>query len=226
MSNTQPLLKAESLTKNYNQGKLEILRGVNLELHKGEAISIVGASGSGKSTLLHILGTLDRPNSGQLYFKGEDISQQTDEETSFFRNSSMGFVFQFHHLLNEFTALENVAMPCMVGGIGKSEALQRAEKFLYHLGLEERQGHFPTELSGGEQQRVAIARALVMKPEILFADEPTGNLDPETRNTIQELFFELHKNLDLTIVVVTHDRSFANSFPKTLEMKNGLLINA
>ncbi len=224
MSEKSILLKAENLTKSYREGRLEILKGIDLELKSGEAISIMGSSGSGKSTLLHILGTLDRPDNGRLLFKGEDLAQKTDIETSRFRNTSMGFVFQSHHLLNEFTAIENVAMPCLVGGVSRKEANERSEKLLCDLGLRDRVKHFPSELSGGEQQRVAVARALVMKPEILFADEPTGNLDSETRVNIQDLFFQLHESLNLALVVVTHDRQFAFNFPKVLEMKDGCLF--
>ena len=219
----QNLISVQCITKSYPMGetRLEILRGIDLEIKKGEAISIVGASGAGKSTLLHILGTLDRPTLGKVFYNGRDLTRMSDELLAEFRNRTMGFVFQFHHLLGEFTALENVMMPCRISGMSISESREAAEELLGMLGLKERLTHFPSELSGGEQQRVAIARALVRKPEVLFADEPTGNLDTANGERIQNLFFELKERLQLTLVVVTHDSNFAAKFPRTLHMRDG-----
>lgn len=217
------LITAHCVTKSYpmGEGRLEILRGIDLEVHPGEALCIVGASGAGKSTLLHLLGALDRPTLGKVMFKGVDLTRVNEEKLAQYRNHSMGFVFQFHHLLSEFTAVENVMMPCRIAGMSIKEARLEAEKLLDTLGLGERRQHFPTELSGGEQQRVAIARALVRRPEVLFADEPTGNLDTVNAEMIHHLFFELKKKMALTLVVVTHDTEFAKKFPRVLHMKDG-----
>lgn len=223
MSDGSTLIKAVNVHKSYTQGtgELEILRGVNFEVKQGEALAILGASGAGKSTLLHIMGTLDRPNRGELYFEGRNILAMEDEELSRFRNSEMGFVFQFHHLLGEFTALENVMLPCRVGGESIKEAREKALHLLAFMGLAERGDHYPNQLSGGELQRVAIARALVRRPKILFADEPTGNLDSQTSLKIQDLFFRLKEEMKLALVVVTHDLAFATRFPKVYRMKDG-----
>lgn len=221
------LVRATGLKKSYAQGSgsLDILRGVSLDINAGEAIGIVGASGAGKSTLMHILGTLDRPDGGELTFEGRALHTMSDDELSKFRNEKMGFVFQFHHLLAEFSALENVALPARIAGQHPAIARRQAEEWLTKLGLEQRLGHFPNQLSGGELQRVAIARALIRRPRILFADEPTGNLDSMNSQKIQDLFFELKQSLGLTLVVVTHDRAFASRFPRVLEMKDGLWKN-
>lgn len=202
--------------------RLDVLRGIDLDIEKGEAVCIVGSSGAGKSTLLHVMGTLDRPTLGKVYFKGVDLTRETDEKLAEFRNRSMGFVFQFHHLMAEFTALENVMMPCRIAGLSIAESREKASRLLDLMGLSARSKHFPSELSGGEQQRVAIARALVREPEVLFADEPTGNLDTQNAAKIQDLFFELKQTLNLTLVVVTHDLGFAQKFPKVLRMRDGL----
>ncbi len=217
------LLVARGVTKSYPMagGRLEILKGIDLTIEKGEAISIVGSSGAGKSTLLHILGTLDRPTLGKVLHRGIDLTKMTDEEVASHRNATMGFVFQFHHLLAEFSALENVAMPLRIGGDAPIVALARAEEQLIQMGLKDRLHHRPSELSGGEQQRVAIARSIVRKPEILFADEPTGNLDTQNAARIQDLLFELQKSMGLTLVVVTHDTAFAARFPRALRMRDG-----
>lgn len=216
-------LLARGLTKSYPMpsGRLEILRGVDLQVAKGEAVCIVGASGAGKSTLLHILGTLDRPTLGKVFHRGIDLTKMTDDELAEHRNRTMGFVFQFHHLLAEFSALENVAMPLRIGGEPMAKALQAAEEKLVMLGLKDRLHHSPSELSGGEQQRVAVARSIVRGPEILFADEPTGNLDTQNAARIQELFLELHKKMGLTLVVVTHDTGFAARFQRVMRMRDG-----
>ncbi len=224
MNNVGTLLKAVDIHKSYAQGtgELEILRGISLEIKEGEAFAILGSSGAGKSTLLQIMGTLDRPNRGELYCEGRDLLAMNDEELSKFRNSEMGFVFQFHHLLGEFTALENVMIPCRVAGENVKEAKEKAQHLLNFMGLFDRKEHYPNQLSGGELQRVAIARALVRHPKILFADEPTGNLDSTTSAKIQDLFFKLKEEMKLALVVVTHDLAFATRFPKVYRMKDGL----
>ncbi len=218
------ILEAQCVTKAYPMGssRLEVLRGIDLKIAKGEAVCIMGSSGAGKSTLLHILGTLDQPSLGKVLFKGVDITKKPDQELAKFRNESMGFVFQFHHLLSEFTAVENVMMPCRISGMSLKESRRRAESLLDFLSLLDRSEHYPSEMSGGEQQRLAIARALVRKPEVLFADEPTGNLDTNNADKIQSLFFDLKERLGLTLVVVTHDPSFAKKFPRILSMRDGL----
>ncbi len=220
------LLEANQIRKVYkDKGEsLEVLRGVDLQLRKGEMLAIMGDSGAGKSTLLHILGTLDRPTDGSLRFEGQSLSMKRDAELAEFRNKSLGFVFQFHHLLPEFTALENVMLPCRIGGTAKALAKMQAEKLLVELGLKERLKHYPSELSGGERQRVAIARAVVRKPKLLLADEPTGNLDTENTHKIQELIFNLQKQHKLSVLVVTHDKNFASQFPRTMMMQDGRFI--
>ena len=218
------LISVRGATKAYPMGsnRLEVLRGIDVDIAKGEAVCIVGSSGAGKSTLLHVMGTLDKPTLGKVFFKGVDLTRESDEKLAEFRNRSMGFVFQFHHLMAEFTALENVMMPCRIGGLGTSESRERAARLLEVMGLSSRAAHYPSELSGGEQQRVAIARSLVREPEVLFADEPTGNLDTVNAAKIQDLFFDLKAKLNLTLVVVTHDLAFAQKFPKVLKMRDGL----
>lgn len=198
-----------------------MLHSVDLDLVPGESVCIMGSSGAGKSTLLHILGTLDRPSSGSVFWGERDLSQLSDEALAQFRNQKMGFVFQFHHLLSEFTALENVMVPCRIAGMSAKESRTVAEKWLEELGLKDRSNHFPSELSGGEQQRVSIARALVRQPEILFADEPTGNLDSVNSQNLQKLFLELRTRHRLTLLVVTHDSAFSAGFDRTLFMKDG-----
>ena len=221
------LLRASNVKKSYPQGasSLEVLKGVDLEIRKGEALCIVGSSGAGKSTLLHILGGLDRPTGGFVYYRNENIFKKSDEDLSSFRNKKMGFVFQFHHLMSEFTALENVMMPSRIAGESKVHAKEKALTLLDQLGLGDRTHHHPSELSGGEQQRVAIARSLVQNPEILFADEPTGNLDSQNGGHIQEIFFKLKEEKNLTLITVTHDLSFAKRFPRQLTIHDGLWKN-
>ncbi len=218
------LIQSQCVTKSYPMGstRLEVLRGIDLNIDTGEAVCIVGASGAGKSTLLQILGTLDRPTLGKVFFKGTDLTRKSEGALAQFRNQSMGFVFQFHHLLGEFTALENVMMPCRIAGDSIPLAKKQAGELMELLGLGHRLNHYPSEMSGGEQQRVAIARALVRKPEVLFADEPTGNLDTANGQKIQELFFDLKARLKLTLVVVTHDAGFSQKFPRVLRMRDGL----
>ena len=217
------LISVRGITKSYpmGQSRLEVLRGVDLDVDAGEELCIVGSSGAGKSTLLHILGTLDRPTLGKVTFKGVDLTRQNDEKLAEFRNRSMGFVFQFHHLMSEFTAIENVMIPCRIAGMSVAESRTRAGQLLDQLGIGSRAGHFPSELSGGERQRVAIARALVRNPEVLFADEPTGNLDTANAMMIQDLFFELKRQMNLTLIVVTHDLSFAAKFARVQRMRDG-----
>lgn len=221
------LLSASGITKSYYLGvqKLDILRDLNFSINRSESVSIIGESGCGKSTLLHVLSTLDRADSGELNFEGVLLADKKDEELASFRNKKMGFVFQFHHLLMELTAIENAALPLRISGLPKKLAEQSAEKWLELLGLKDRLHHFPNQLSGGELQRVAIARALVNEPQILFADEPTGNLDPANSENIQEIFFHLQKELKLTLVVVTHDVAFARRFGRCLRLKDGRLTN-
>jgi len=213
------MIRASRVEKNY--GALSILKGLDFEVVSGEAVCILGASGAGKSTFLHILGTLDRPTRGTVYFNNEDLFLKNDTELSAFRARKMGFVFQFHHLLSEFTALENVMMPGRIAGQSVTECKARALSLLDYLGLSHRLSHYPSQLSGGEQQRVAIARSLFHKPPLLLADEPTGNLDSENSMKIQELFFRLKDEMGLTLVVVTHDTRFASRFPRSVKMADG-----
>lgn len=221
------LIRATGLRKCYSQGtsELEILRGVSLDVNAGESISIVGPSGAGKSTLLHILGTLDRPSEGSLEFAGQNLFAMSEEEIARVRNREMGFVFQFHHLLAEFTALENVMIPNRIAGDSKSAARIKAMELLEMLGLASRAQHYPNELSGGELQRVAIARALVRRPKVLFADEPTGNLDSQNSLHIQNLFFSLKEKYGLTLIVVTHDPAFAQKFNRTIRITDGKFVD-
>ena len=217
------LIEATDIHKTYQTGasNLEVLKGISFQIKKGEAVCLLGASGAGKSTLLQILGTLDRPSSGHVFFQGKNLFELNDEDLAQFRNQKMGFVFQFHHLIQEFSALENVMLPSLIAGEKKSDALEKAMNWLQFMGLAERAQHYPNQLSGGELQRVAIARALIKDPEVLFADEPTGNLDSENSLKIQQLFFELRQKLDLTLIVVTHDLQFAGLFPRVFKVKDG-----
>lgn len=213
------MIRASRVQKAY--GNLQILRGLDFEVVSGEAVCILGASGAGKSTFLHILGTLDRPSLGSVYFQGEDLFGKSDAELSAFRAQKLGFVFQFHHLLSEFTAVENVMLPGRIVGQTPQSCRERATELLDYLGLIHRLTHYPSELSGGEQQRVAIARALFHKPQLLLADEPTGNLDSENSLKIQDLFFQLKKDMGLTLIAVTHDTRFAARFPRSVKMADG-----
>jgi lipoprotein-releasing system ATP-binding protein len=213
------MLRALRIEKSY--GSLHILRGLDFEVVRGEAVCILGASGAGKSTFLHILGTLDRPTRGSVYYQSEDLFAKNDNELSAFRAQKLGFVFQFHHLLSEFNALENVMMPGRIAGETYLDCKARAASLLDYFGLTQRLTHYPSELSGGEQQRVAIARALYHKPLILLADEPTGNLDSENSLKIQDLFFQLKDEMGLTLIVVTHDQRFASRFPRSVKMADG-----
>jgi lipoprotein-releasing system ATP-binding protein len=215
------MIKAESIFKSY--GKLPVLKGVSLHINKGELISIVGASGAGKTTLLHILGTLDRLDSGTLEMNGTAVSTLNEKKLASFRNKNIGFVFQFHHLLPEFTALENVCIPAFIAGTSKTKAETRAQELLSFLGLTERFHHKPNELSGGEQQRVAVARALINNPAVILADEPSGNLDSATAKDLHELFFKLRQEFHQTFVIVTHNEELANMADRKLVMKDGTI---
>lgn len=206
-----------------SQGSLEVLSGLSLAVEKGGTLAIVGASGSGKSTLLHILGCLDRPTSGKVMLGGQDTSQMADHQLAAARNRDIGFVFQFHHLLPEFSAVENVALPLLVGGLGKDEALERARQLMVDVGLAERSFHRPSELSGGEQQRVAVARALVKGPQLLLADEPTGNLDRHSGSMVTDLLWKMNRERGVALVVVTHNQELAERAARKMELKDGKL---
>ena len=222
------LLSCQGLTKTYREGKLEtpVLRGVDLELAAGEMLAVVGSSGSGKSTLLHLLGALDNPSSGQVLFNGEDIHQWSSRQQAVFRNRELGFVYQFHHLLGEFTALENAAMPLLIAGEAVKSASAKAAAMLERVGLGHRLEHKPSELSGGERQRVAIARALVNGPKLVLADEPTGNLDHKSADSIYALMCELNADLGTAFVVVTHDRALAARLHRRISLVDGLVVEA
>jgi lipoprotein-releasing system ATP-binding protein len=215
------MIKATNIEKNY--GTLKVLRGVNLEIEKGEVVSIVGKSGAGKSTLLHILGTLDKADKGQVYINGEDITGLSTNSLAAFRNKNIGFIFQFHHLLPEFSALENVLMPSFIQGSSEQVYKKKALEILDYLGLTDRINHKPTELSGGEQQRVAVARALMMNPSVVFADEPSGNLDSASSKDLHNLIFKLRNDFNQTFVIVTHNDELAKMSDRRLEMHDGLL---
>lgn len=217
------LLRAVDIRKTYGEGHaaIDVLDGLYLEYNAGEVVGIFGASGSGKSTLLHIIGGLDRPTSGSVLFRGEDIYLYREDRLAAFRNRTVGFVFQFYHLLPEFNALENVMLPCLIAGIPKSEARDRALSALEKTGLIGRRTHRPSELSGGEQQRVAISRAIVMSPEILLADEPTGNLDKRTGRGVMETLKELNARDKMGIIMVTHDISLIDDMDRKLELQDG-----
>lgn len=220
------MIQATALHKYYDN--LHVLKGVDLHIQKGEIVSIVGASGAGKTTLLQIIGTLDKPNTAEketsLFINGENILAMNDKMLSRFRNTHLGFIFQFHQLLPEFTALENVCIPAFINGKSKSETEIEAKKLLNYLGLSHRIDHKPSELSGGEQQRVAVARALINKPAIIFADEPSGNLDTVSAETLHQLFFKLRDEFGQTFVIVTHNEEFANMADRKLVMSDGKII--
>lgn len=213
------ILDAKNITKSY--GPLRVLNGVSLAVQKGEVISIVGASGAGKSTLLHILGTLDRPDSGEVSIDGDSIFAKKDKALATFRNARLGFIFQFHHLLPEFTAIENVCIPAFIGGKKKAESEKRAKELLSLLKLEQRINHKPSELSGGEQQRVAVARALMNNPAIVMADKPSGNLDSDNARDLHRLFFDLRDRLGQTFIIVTHNEDLAKMADRMIVMKDG-----
>lgn len=217
------MIKTSGITKSY--GSLRVLKGIDLEIIDREVVSIVGASGAGKTTLLQIIGTLDRPDSGNVFFNGTDISRLNGKNLSSFRNNNIGFVFQFHQLLPEFTALENVCIPAFIAGKNRIDTEKRASELLGFLNLSERLEHKPSELSGGEQQRVAVARALINNPSVILADEPSGNLDTENKNELHKLFFRLRDTFGQTIVIVTHDRQLAGMSDRILQIKDGMIVN-
>ena len=208
----------------YSYGNLKVLKGVNLHIKKGEFVSIVGASGAGKTTLLQLLGTLDDVQVGSLTINNKEVNTLSQKELAKFRNKEIGFVFQFHNLLVEFTALENVCLPAFIAGLSKKEAEKKATDLLKLLGMENRKNHKPNELSGGEQQRVAVARALINSPSIILADEPSGNLDSKNAEELHNLFLKLNKDLGQTFVIITHNKELANLGSRTLEMKDGKII--
>ena len=216
------MINIQGITKSF--GNLQVLKGIDLHIGKGEIVSIVGPSGAGKTTLLQIIGTLDRPDSGSVTVDGINVSGLSTNKLSDFRNRHIGFVFQFHQLLPEFTALENIMIPAFIAGKGRSEAKTRAEELLHFLGLADRANHKPNELSGGEKQRVAVARALVNEPAVILADEPSGSLDTKNKAELHQLFFDLRDKFGQTFVIVTHDEQLAAITDRTIHMKDGLLM--
>ncbi|HSV87008.1 MAG TPA: ABC transporter ATP-binding protein [Bacteroidales bacterium] len=221
-SENHTLIQVKNLYKSY--GHLQVLNGINLNIAAGEIVSIVGASGAGKSTLLHIMGTLDPFDQGELIVNNQDIKGFSDQKLSDFRNKNIGFVFQFHHLLPEFSALENVCIPAYISGKGRAEAEKKAGELLSLLGLSDRLSHKPGELSGGEQQRVAVARALINDPAVVLADEPSGNLDSKTSEELHRLFFSLREKFGQTFVIVTHNTELANMADRKLTIKDGVIL--
>ena len=216
------MIQIENLTKKF--GDLQVLKGVSLTIEKGEVISIVGSSGAGKTTLLQLIGTLDKPTSGTIRFNGEDLGRLSSKRLAAFRNKHIGFVFQFHQLLPEFTALENVMIPALIGGMSSDKAMKKAKETLAFLGLAERASHKPAELSGGEKQRVAVARALINDPAVIFADEPSGSLDSKNKEELHQLFFDLREKLGQTFVIVTHDEGLAQLTDRTIHMVDGRIV--
>lgn len=215
------MIRAENIHKSF--GNLEVLKGIDLAIEKAEIVSIVGASGAGKSTLLHIIGTLDRANKGEVYFENNAISRLNERKLAEFRNKHIGFVFQFHHLLPEFTALENVCIPAFIGKVQRNKAISKATALLGFLGLSDRLEHKPSELSGGEQQRVAVARALINDPTVILADEPSGNLDSSSAVELHNLFFRLREEFRQTFIIVTHNLELANMADRKLTIKDGII---
>jgi lipoprotein-releasing system ATP-binding protein len=216
------MLKAENIRKSY--GQLQVLKGINLEVPEGKIYSIVGASGAGKTTLLQILGTLSQPDSGEIYIRNRKVSGLSEDQMASFRNLELGFVFQFHHLLPEFTAVENVCIPAFIAGSSKLKAEARAIELLGYLGMKDRIHHKPSQLSGGEKQRVAVARALINKPSVIMADEPSGNLDSQNRSELHDLFFTLRNDFGHTFIIVTHDDTFAERSDRIIHIRDGIIV--
>ena len=216
------MIEIQGITKSF--GELQVLKGIDLIIYKGEVVSIVGPSGAGKTTLLQILGTLDKADSGSVVINGVEVGNLKEKELSAFRNKQIGFVFQFHQLLPEFTALENVMIPAWIGGMSSGEAMRKAKETLAYLGLAERASHKPAELSGGEKQRVAVARALINDPAVIFADEPSGSLDSKNKEELHQLFFDLREKLGQTFVIVTHDEGLAQLTDRTIHMVDGRIV--
>jgi lipoprotein-releasing system ATP-binding protein len=224
--NNASILQCENLTMRYAQGGLdvEVLKGVNFNINKGECVAIMGASGSGKSTLLHLLGGLEKPTGGKVVLDGIDLNDVSGKQLASLRNRSLGFIYQFHHLLGEFTVLENVAMPLLIGGHSVEEARHHATKLLQRVGLGHRVEHKPGEISGGERQRAAVARALINKPSVVLADEPTGNLDSKTAEDVFQLMLELNQELNVSFLIVTHDHELAGKMGRVLHMEDGVIV--
>jgi len=217
------MIEARNIVKRY--GDLEVLRGVDLDIAQGEIVSIVGPSGAGKTTLLQIIGTLDTPQQGEVRYDGQNVLTLKDRELAHFRNRNIGFVFQFHQLLPEFTMLENVAIPALLGGDKRHDAMERAHRLLERLHLADRLDHKPSQLSGGECQRVAVARALINSPKVILADEPSGSLDSQNKQELHRLFFELRDDLGQTFIIVTHDEGLADQADRTLHMRDGVIVD-
>lgn len=224
--NSASILQCENLTMRYSQGGLDVqvLKGVNFNINRGECVAIMGASGSGKSTLLHLLGGLEKPTGGTVILAGTDMNNVSGAQLASLRNRSLGFIYQFHHLLGEFTVLENVAMPLLIGGQSVADARQNATKILQRVGLGHRVEHKPGELSGGERQRAAVARALINKPSVVLADEPTGNLDSKTAEDVFQLMLELNQELNVSFLIVTHDHELAGKMGRVLHMEDGVIV--
>lgn len=217
------MIEVSNIYKSY--GSLQVLRDVSVTINKGEIVAIVGPSGAGKTTLLQIIGTLDNPDSGDVEYEGVNVLKLKEKSLAQFRNKNIGFVFQFHQLLPEFSTLENVALPALIGGESKEKAYAHARELLSYMGLHDREKHKPAQLSGGEKQRVAVARALINSPEVVLADEPSGSLDSQNKKELHDLFFQLRKEFNQTFVIVTHDESLASNTDRVLHMRDGIIIN-